>query len=459
MCLGSEFWDVVGGITKQVTASALLAEKAGLPYTNSRGLLKLIESIPSQATWCSLSFFFRDSPEDKHVVHYRDPLEAIKALLGDPALAKHIVYKPKCIFTDATKEKRVYNEMWTSTWWEEMQDKLPEGSCVAPVIIAMDKTQLTQFSGGQQVYPFMGHNLSNAAQLVRTHRVFHKSMRLLLEPLIKAGLEGIEIVGGDGHVCKVHPILACYIADYLEQCLVTCCKFGMCPKCLQKQSALGNWEPGELREQVNTLSTICQAHTLTVSFRVFQLKCRCCLISRTIVMPFWVGFPLCCIHSCVTADVLHQLFQGIIKYLITWCMELINESELDCQLQTLPQCSGIHHFKDGWSKLSQVSGTERKQMVKVLLGCLVSKVPNDILTCYKALLDFVYLAQYPSHDDDTLEYMEAALTVFHKHKEVFISLGIRDHFNVLKFHSLLHYVECIKQYGTCYTKTGVCNIG
>ncbi|KAI6011627.1 hypothetical protein EDC04DRAFT_2871055 [Pisolithus marmoratus] len=168
---------------------------------------------------------------------------------------------------------------------------------------------------------------------------------------------------------------------------------------------------------------------------------QCCLISGTIVTPFWVRFPLCCIHSCLTTDVLHQLFQGIIKYLIAWCMELINESELNCQLQTLPQCSGIHHFKDGWSKLSQ-------QMAKVLLGCLVGKVPNDVLTCYKALLDFVYLAQYPSHDDDTLEYMEAALTLFHKHKEVFVSLGIQDHFNVPKFHSLLHYVECIKQYGT-----------
>ncbi|KAI5981878.1 hypothetical protein EDC04DRAFT_2874695 [Pisolithus marmoratus] len=161
----------------------------------------------------------------------------------------------------------------------------------------------------------------------------------------------------------------------------------------------------------------------------------CCLISGTIVTPFWVGFPLCCIHSCVTANVLHQLFQGIIKYLIALCVELINESELNCQLQTLPQCSGVHHFKDSWSKLLQVSRTERKQMAKVLLGCLVSKVPNDVLTCYKALLDFIYLAQYPSHDDDTLEYMEAALTLFHKHKEVF-------------FHSLLHYVECIKQYGT-----------
>ena len=49
------------------------------------------------------------------------PLEAIKALLGDPALAEHIVYKPKHIFTNASEEKWVYNEMWTGTWWEETQ--------------------------------------------------------------------------------------------------------------------------------------------------------------------------------------------------------------------------------------------------------------------------------------------------------------------------------------------------
>ena len=39
-------------------------------------------------------------------------------------------------------------------------------------------------------------------------------------------------------------------------------------------------------------------------------------------------------------------------------------------------------------------------------------------------------------------------TLFHDHKQVFISLGIREHFNIPKFHSLLHYMDCIKMYGT-----------
>ena len=135
----------------------------------------------------------------------------------------------------------------------------------------MDKTQLTQFSGGQQAYPVyltlgnipqaiqckpskkacmliaylpmdkcVGRNLSREDQSARVHRLFHRSMRLVLEPLIKAGLEGMEVVGGDGHVCKVHPILACYVTDYPEQCLVTCSKYATCPKCLQQQGLLGD---------------------------------------------------------------------------------------------------------------------------------------------------------------------------------------------------------------------------
>ncbi|ESK83972.1 hypothetical protein Moror_7503 [Moniliophthora roreri MCA 2997] len=43
--------------------------------------------------------------------------------------------------------------MWTGKWWELMQSRLPQSATIAPIIIATDKTQLTQFSGNKQAYP------------------------------------------------------------------------------------------------------------------------------------------------------------------------------------------------------------------------------------------------------------------------------------------------------------------
>jgi hypothetical protein len=63
-------------------------------------------------------------------------------------------------------------------------------------------------------------------------------------------------------------------------------------------------------------------------------------------------------------------------------------------------------------------------------------------------LDFIYLAQYPAHDSDTLQYLQEALDRFHKNREYFIITGIRKDFNIPKFHSLLHYIEAIELFGT-----------
>ncbi|EGO00342.1 hypothetical protein SERLA73DRAFT_26615, partial [Serpula lacrymans var. lacrymans S7.3] len=136
--------------------------------------------------------------------------------------------------------------MWTGKWWHAIQARLPSGAALAPVIIATDKTQRTQFSDSKSAYPvylILGsiprairrkpsqHACILIGYLSVNKRLFHESMSVILEPLKKAGIEGMDITGGDGAVRRVHPVLACYIADYAEQCLVTCTKYGTCPKC------------------------------------------------------------------------------------------------------------------------------------------------------------------------------------------------------------------------------------
>lgn len=99
-------------------------EKLGLSYHNIRGLHQVVDSIPGRAEWKTKILSFDDKPQYKHSIHFRDPLEAIQALLGNPAHAKDIVYKPKKMFSDSSKKNRIYNEMWTGKWWHAVQVSL-----------------------------------------------------------------------------------------------------------------------------------------------------------------------------------------------------------------------------------------------------------------------------------------------------------------------------------------------
>ena len=96
-------------------------ESLGLSFKDVRGLFVKVDTIPDRAPWRTMSIAFPDRPEEKHLVQYCDIIEAIKALLGNLSYAKQIVWRPRRVFTDASKTKRVFSEMWTGLWWNELQ--------------------------------------------------------------------------------------------------------------------------------------------------------------------------------------------------------------------------------------------------------------------------------------------------------------------------------------------------
>jgi hypothetical protein len=117
-----------------------------------------------------LQLEFPDLPGLFYTIRYRNVLEAIQSLWGDPALAAHLIYRPTKIFSDENKKTRIFTELWTGQWWHiiqvnpynnillyvfnnHSQSKLPKDATCAPIIIATDKTQLTQFVGGKSAYP------------------------------------------------------------------------------------------------------------------------------------------------------------------------------------------------------------------------------------------------------------------------------------------------------------------
>ncbi|KAF5352326.1 hypothetical protein D9757_014291 [Collybiopsis confluens] len=424
-----------------------LKEKLGLNIT-VQSVLKKVDEIPDRrGPWSTKQLCFKDRPEEYFIVCHRNPISVIKALWGNPDFVKDLVYKPVKMFQAGAaqlEENRIYNEMWTAGFWNAAQCLIPVGGTVAPVIIASDKTQLTQFSGSKNAYPVyltignipkaLRHRpgsractliaylfadkldkvgLTDTTLKLRNYELLHRSMSVVLEPLKAAGDPsgpGIPMVSGDGAVRIVYPLLATYIANYPEQCLVTCTKYGTCPICQCSAQQLDLTKPGLPRTQEWTYRIIKEAcEDLRGQGRAIHARAMKSDVAGGDYEPCWMGFPLTDIHRCIAPDVLHQLYQGVFKHLVVWVQTVVGEKDLDQQIRALPLTDGIRHFSKGISGLAQLSGTEHKDIARFLLACLVGKVDNLGITACRALLHFIQLAQYPSHDGATIGYMKKAL--------------------------------------------------
>ncbi|KAF9031785.1 hypothetical protein BDP27DRAFT_1386850 [Rhodocollybia butyracea] len=214
--------------------------------------------------------------------------------------------------------------------------------------------------------------------------------------MITAGKGGIEMVGGDGDVRKVYPLLCTYVADYPEQCLVTCTKYGTCPKCQRKANDLGLASAGDSRTVLWTLGIMKEAHDTSVANQEATPGQDSNSTQKS------KNFPLTDIHDCMTPDILHQCYQGVFKHLLKCVQEIV----------VLPPTCGVRHFKKGIADFSQVTGTEHKHIACILIASLTGKV-----------------------DQRGIAYFVKQQTT-------------KDQINIPKFHSLLHYVNPIKWLGT-----------
>ncbi|KIN96960.1 hypothetical protein M404DRAFT_161760, partial [Pisolithus tinctorius Marx 270] len=280
-------------------------------------------------------------------------------------------------------------------------------------------------------------------QSLAGYRLFHHAMSLLLQPLGDTGRNGEVMICADGCLCRVHLILAAYVADFPEQCLVACSKESRCPLCLVQSNKQGDRREWACCSMADTLKTLQQKQKNGQSRRLDDEGLR------AVFEPFWKDLPFTNIFACITPNILHQLLKGVFHdHLLQWCIKIIGEKEIDVHFRAVTRYPALRHFAKGISTVLQWTSKEHKEMQRVFVGLLSGAVDECVLAVACSLLDFFYYTQLQQHMEKTLKAMQDSLDSFHDHKHILVKLKVQEDFNIPKIHSLLHYVSSIQALGS-----------
>ncbi|KAJ7099271.1 hypothetical protein B0H15DRAFT_920171 [Mycena belliarum] len=431
----------------------IITDRVRPSFDKKRTFLENIDSLPIGPEWNikhiplvgDLCDDDGKSRTETAELWYRDPVECVKELIGNPAFRDVMDYAPTRLFLDAEGTEELIEEMSSAGWWWKMQTRLPDGTTCAPIILSSDKTQLSQQRGDKTAWPvyltigniakdtrrkasshatvLLGYLptakldcFSDAGRSVAKYRLFHYCMGLIMHSLAEAGTNGVQMTCADGLLRNVHPILAAYVADYPEhpdvpagipvsnpkQCLVACCMENRCPICKVLPTERGDHTLHPKRDMDEALSYINRFET---GRKDAQFKAEFASLGLRPVQPFWAGLPHSDIFEAFTPDILHQLHKGAFK-------ESQGPScfvEMDARFKSMPSHPDVRHFKHGISLVSKWTGGEHKEMEKVFARLMAGHAKPKVIRTATTVINFISLSSLESHTTTSLAALDTAL--------------------------------------------------
>ncbi|KAH9839919.1 uncharacterized protein C8Q71DRAFT_820987 [Rhodofomes roseus] len=481
------------------TQAAYNATQGGgdVPFEDADELFETVDAIPyGDAPWESFTLQYTGPVDDNspswkratYTVHSRNPRTVAHNMAKNEEFDGKFDTTPYQEYSapGALQFSNVLSGLWAYMQASKIAaDPATHGSMLMPIILGADKTTVSVGTGHTEFHPvYMSiGNVHNSVR--RAHRdalipiaflaipkasrgetetdefrifrkqLYHASLAQILSPL-RPYMETYDVLQcPDGHFRRVIYELGPFIADYPEQVVLAGVVSGWCPKCLIPPEDMDR--AGELRSHEHTAHVV-DAFDVGTVWTMWGVDPN--------VIPFTTYFPRADIHELLTPDLLHQLIKGTFKdHLVDWVEQYLylehpkaearrRMDDIDRRIAAAPQFPGLRRFPEG-RNFKQWTGNDSKALMKVYLSAIEGHVPDEMVRCFAAYLDFCYLARRSAHDDKSLAAMQEALDRFHTHRVIFETVGVRpEGFSLPRQHALMHYIKGIRLFGS---PNGICS--
>jgi len=271
-------------------------------------------------------------------------------------------------------------------------------------------------------------------QCQTNREVLNEVLRRLLQPLTfkqnpSAGSGYYNVLCADGNCRRWKPVLAASLADCPEYSDLHHLERHVCFWCECPKNELGDYvhpDKQHPRRDRNLYRTLSDANTKAADVK---------LSLRHVHRGFNVFRHIPCVVSDLPKpDLFHTMQIGMLDHLQKWIIHFMKMHErldkYNAIWLSVPAYHDLTPKTMSYEEVSQWNRKEMKEMGRYLLGLVTQSLQggnptqhpiyNRAIECTWALLEFYMYAQYKSHDDAILSYMEDALHRFHTFKDVFL---------------------------------------
>lgn len=262
---------------------------------------------------------------------------------------------------------------------------------------------------------------------VLENRLIHECFDFVLNPLKIAARIGIMMSDPLGSLRRCHTPLASCIIDTPESTMLS----GVAGKTSSVTMASYKQFGDSFRHEPRTASTtlaqiaaILEQYDPWDDFEEF-VKAAKKIGLNGVHLLFWRDWYLSEPALFLTPEPLHHWHKFFWDHDAKWCIHAVGDDEIDFRFIILCPHTGFRHFKEGISKLKQVTGREHRDIQRYIVSVIAGAVPASFVIAIRSLMDFRYLSQAPRISDDVCSEIDSALKSFHDHKQSILNAHAR----------------------------------